>query len=168
MRNSWGRPPHNEMWSDIQAIAIWVVIVGVVGYLLFPSFFQNVYSALTNPLAQSTEINEISLPTTTNTGSTTSQTTEGLPDVYSSIYGESEFTDGYWVVFVADGELKQMQLSLETYNFIMKIIANDKQTEKNNTIIIAENGKVHKYIVSNEVFGIISNINTINAGGGTI
>jgi hypothetical protein len=59
-------------------------------------------------------------------------------------------------------------MSLETYNFIMKIIANDKQTEKNNTIIIAENGKVHKYLVSNEVFGIISNLNTINAGGGTI
>lgn len=113
MRNSWGRPPRNEIWTDIQAVAIWVVIVGVVGYLLFPSLYQSIYSALTSPIKESADVNEISLPTSTVTEPTTPQ----LPDVYSSVYGESEFTEGYWVVFVADGEFKQLKMSLRN-NFV--------------------------------------------------
>jgi hypothetical protein len=73
------------MWSDMQAIAVWVVIVGVVGYLLFPSFFQNVYSVLTNPLAESTQINEISLPTSTNNEAASALTTMVYRMFYNSI-----------------------------------------------------------------------------------
>ena len=63
MANTWGRPPKNDIWNDLRALALWVFIVGIVGYLLFPDFFHNVYEHLTMPATTENEsLGEITLP----------------------------------------------------------------------------------------------------------
>ncbi|HHV63973.1 MAG TPA: hypothetical protein GXX46_02690 [Peptococcaceae bacterium] len=166
MRSTWGRPPKNDIWSDIQALAIWIFIVGVVGYLLFPDFFHNVYNQLAAP-AETEEIGEITLPATNIDAEDYSNF--HLPSVYDSIYsGDSEISDGYWAIFVDDNQFKQLSLTAESYAFILRLIDGDRKAEIKNTLLLAANGQLHKYQVSAEVYNIILNLSAINARSGKI
>lgn len=165
MRNTWGRPPKNELWSDLQALAIWVFIIGIVGYLLFPGFFHNVYTALTDPLEDYDEIGEITLPTTTFESDSSSQ----LPDLDVSLYSDdSEISQGFWAIFVGDNQFKQLPLTTESYAFLLKIIDWDKKAESKNTLLLAANGKIHKHVVSDEIYEILLSLSKINARSGLI
>lgn len=168
MRNTWGRPPANNIWSDLRALALWIFIVGIVGYLLFPDFFHNVYNQLTVPAATSTqELDEITLPA--SPGTSVSESESELPSTYNSIYsGDSEISDGYWAIFVLDNEFTQLALTTDNYTFILKLIDTDTKAEVKNTLLLAANGKIKKYSVSDEVYGIVSNIYRINHRSGNI
>ncbi len=169
MPNAWGRPPKkNDIWSDLRALALWVFIVGIVGYLLFPDFFHNVYNQLTVTTAtDSQNLGEITLPSSTLDLSDSSQSK--LPSTYNSLYtGNSEISDGYWALFVVNNELKQMSLTTESYTFILTIIDADTKAQVKNTLLLAANGKIQKYVVSDEVYGIISNLNTIKTRTGKV
>lgn len=164
--NAWGRPPKNNIWGDLQALALWIFIVGVVGYLLFPDFFHNVYDQLTVSTETTQELGEITLPTTTTTD--TSDTTT-LPSVYDTLYnGESEISDGYWAIFVADSKFQQLSLTVDNYAFVLKVINGDTGAEVKNTLLLAANGSIHKYLVSDEVYDILYNLNKINIRSGEI
>jgi len=167
MRNAWGRSPQSDIWSDIRALAIWIFIVGIVGYLLFPGFFHNVYNQLTmTEPTESEDLGEITIPADTDLLDSTDNV---LPDVYNSIYsGDSEISDGYWAIFVADNEFKQMSLTAESYTFILKTIDADRKAEVSKTLLLAANGKIQKYTVSEEVYGIIANLNKIKTRSGNI
>lgn len=165
MGNAWGRPPKNDIWNDLRALALWVFIVGIVGYLLFPDFFHNVYEHLAMPVATETEdLGEIILPE-----NTTDTYDFQLPSTYNALYsGDSEISDGYWALFVVDNELKQMALSPESYTFILIVIDADTKAQIKNTLLLAANGSIKKYIVSDEVYGIISHLYKIKYRTGTI
>lgn len=166
MPNPWGRPPKNDIWSDIQALAIWIFIVGIVGYLLFPDFFHNVYDQLAIPGENTEEIGEITLPTSKIDNSSNDIQ---LPSVYDSLYsGDSEISDGYWAIFVGENEFKQLSLSTESYAFILRLIDGDRKAEVKNTLLLAANGKIQKYVVSDEVYGILLNLTKINSRSGKI
>lgn len=165
--NAWGRPPQNDLWGDIQALAIWIFIVGIVGYLLFPDFFHSVYDQLAAPPEETGELGEITLPATDLNLYDLSGSK--LPNVYDSIYtGDSEISDGYWALFVTDNEFRQLALSTESYAFILRLIDGDRKAEAKNTLLLAANGQIHKYMVSNEVYGILANLSKINGRTGQI
>lgn len=165
MRNTWGRPPKNELWSDLQALAIWVFIIGIVGYLLFPSFFHNVYTALTDPFEDYDEIGEITLPASAFEG----EPSEEPPDLDISLYSDdSEISQGFWAIFVGDNQFKQLPLTTESYAFLLKIIDGDKKAESKNTLLLAANGKIHKHEVSDEVYDILLSLSKINSRSGSI
>lgn len=168
MRNAWGRPPKNDLWNDMQALAIWIFIVGVVGYLLFPDFFHNVYDRLTIPATEDYELGEIVLPTSTIDQNNPAGT-GSLPDIYSALSaGDSEISTGYWALFVADNEFKQLALGTESYAFVLRLIDGDRKADLKNTMLLANNGKLNKYMVSDEVYAILQNLSQINTRTGKI
>ena len=170
MRNApWGRPQKNDIWSDIQALAIWIFIVGIVGYLLFPDFFHNVYDQIATPVYGTEEIGEIILPTSDIGLDYNSNNNTQLPNVYNALYsGDSEISDGYWAIFVGENDFKQLSLSTESYAFILRLIDGDRKAEVKNTLLLAANGKIQKYVVSDEIYTILSNISKINTRSGKV
>ncbi|MDQ7093942.1 hypothetical protein REC12_10105 [Desulfosporosinus sp. PR] len=173
MPGSWGRSPRNELWQDLQALALWILIIGVVGYILFPNFFKDVYGRLSDPAAQTSAINSnYTLNNTTDQtiDSSNPQTLFGqdFSSVTNSLYnGKSEVSSGYWVIFVASGEFKQLPVSSEAYAFLVRLIENDQNAAGKNTIILAANGQIRKVAVSEEIYSIITNLAVIGARSGS-
>lgn len=174
MPNHWRRPPRGEVWQDLQALALWILIIGVVGYILFPSFFKDIYSRLSEPVSQSSTLNDYTLNDTASTNTTTNTTTnadaanqqallgQDFSSVTNSLYnGNSEVSSGYWIIFVSDGDFKQLAVSSDAYNFLLRIIESDQGAIGKSTIILAANGQIQKYTVSEEIFQIINNMSLI-------
>lgn len=160
MPNFWGRSPRNRMGQDMQALVIWVFIIGVVAYLLFPTFFKDVFSRMSDPVADTSSLAEVTLPETTGSEL---EKTQDYPSVTNSLYnGRDEVATGYWVIFVAEGEFKQLSVTNESYTFLLHLIEDDQKTAGQNSVILASNGQIHKYLVSDEVYKIIINMETIS------
>jgi len=169
MPSSWGRPPRNEIWQDLQALALWILIIGVVGYVLFPNFFKDIYSRLSDPVTQTTTLNDnYTLNNSSNlyTDLTTPQSLLGqdFSSVTNALYnnGNNEVSSGYWVIFVSEGEFKQLAVSTEAYAFLLRLIESDQKVTGKSTVILASNGQIRKYTVSEEIYAIINNISLIS------
>ena len=165
MPNTWGRPPRNEIWQDIQALALWILIIGVVGYVLFPNFFKDIYSKLSvsDPAAQTSTLNDsYMLNNSINTNVNDQQMLLGqdFSSVSNALYNNvnDEVSSGYWVIFVSEGEFKQLAVSTEAYEFLLRLIESDQKATGKSTVIIAANGKIQKFTVSEEIYTIINNI----------
>lgn len=165
MPSTWGRPPRNDIWRDLQALALWILIIGVVGYVLFPSFFKDIYSHLTDPVTQASTINDqytLNSSANTNSDITNDQNFlgEGFSSVSDALYNNStnEVSIGYWVIFVADGEFKQLSVSSDSYAYILRLIESDKNAAGKITVILSSNGQISKYNVSDEIYAIITNM----------
>lgn len=172
MPNNWGRPPRHEMWQDLQALAIWVLIIGVVGYLLFPNFFKDIYTRLATPVTATGNLSDVNLPNTQNSVDTSTATdssanilpSDGSSNVYSTLYsGRNDISSGYWVIFVAENAFNQLSVSSDTYAFLQRVIESDQKNGGKNAIILAANGQIQKYNVSDEIYAIISNLAIIDS-----
>jgi len=171
MPNTWGRRPRNELRQDLQALALWILIIGVVGFVLFPNFFKNVYSHLSDPVAQTSTTNDqYTLNNSTNLTNTDPSVTDpqtslgqDFSNVSNALYnnGKNEVSSGYWVIFVAEGEFKQLAVSSDAYAFLLKLIQSDQNASGNSTIILAANGQIRKFSVSEEIYAIINKMNVI-------
>ena len=171
MQGAWGRPPRNDLWKDLQALALWVLIIGVVGYVIFPNFFKEIYSklSLSDTATQTSTLDgDYTLGTTTNpdpNAVVSPQTVIGqdLSSVTSALYnnGKNEISSGYWVIFVAEGEFKQLAVSSEAYAFILPLIESDQSVEGKSTVILAANGQIKNFKVSDEIYAIINNMSLI-------
>lgn len=163
MPNNWRRSPRNDLWQDLQALALWILIIGVVGYILFPNFFKDIYTRLSDTTSSTSSINENytlnnSLP---NSDISSSQSLIGqqFPDVSNALYnGNNEVSSGYWVIYVADGGFKQLAVSTEAYSFLLRLIESEQNVEGKNTVMLVSNGQLQKYIVSDEIYAIITNM----------
>lgn len=171
MPNSWGRPPRNDMWQDMQALAFWVLIIGVVGLFIFPNFFKDVYSRLTDPTTtvatdtgDLTDYSGLNLDSSNLTQDTSSLLYPGYSsNVLTGLYGNNnEVSTGYWVIFVAEGEFNQLSVTSETYTFLTNLISKDTKADLKNTVILASNGQILKFTVSEEVYSIITNMALID------
>ncbi|HBV88049.1 hypothetical protein [Desulfosporosinus sp.] len=165
MSNTWGRPPRNEIWQDLQALALWILIIGVVGYVLFPNFFKDIYSHLAEPVTQTSTLNDqYTLNNSLNpyTDFTDNQNFLGqdFSSVSNALYSNSnnEVSSGFWVIFVADGEFKQMSVSSDAYAYLQRLIESDQNASGKTTIILSANGQIRKYVVSDEIYAIITNM----------
>ena len=178
MPNPWGRSPRNDFWQDLQALAFWVVIVGLICYIIFPSFFSDVYSRLTDPKtevvnADSGTYDPNSLTDSYDLGNYGTFGTNNelyfsqdyqIPNaIQSTMYNlGNEISIGYWVLFVAEDNFQQLSITSEAYTFLLRIIEKDKLQEGKNTIILASNGQIKKFVVSNEVYSIITSMAVID------
>lgn len=180
MPNSWGRPPHNEIWQDIQALAFWVLLIGVGAYILFPNFFSDVYSRLTDPAAQLVDnstgtydpdnsgydpqdsYDPYSTSTLTDTSPGYLYSTDNYGSSTSSLYLSNEVSTGYWVLFVSDGDFKQLSVTTEAYTFLLRLIEKDQTGEGKNTLILTANGQIRKFQVTEEIYGIVNNMAAID------
>lgn len=179
MPSSWGRPPRGDNWQDLQTLVVWVLVIGVVGYLLFPNFFKDVWSRLTTPVASETSISDVSLPgsgnsttdsSTANSSSlnlqdpTSSLTMPDYPSVYSTLYNSNnQITSGYWVIYVADGKFGQFALTSESYAYLGHLIESDQKAVPKEKVILAANGQIRQYEVSEEIYNIILAMAAIDA-----
>ena len=168
MPNTWGRPPRSELWQDLQALALWILIIGVVGYILFPNFFKDIYSRLAEPATQTSTLNDnytLNNSVNANTDGTNPQAQLGqdFSSVADALYnnGNSEVSSGYWIIFVAEGQFKQLAVSSEAYAFLLRIIEGDQNATGKSTVILAANGQIRKFTVSEEVYTIIMNMSLI-------
>lgn len=161
MARGWGRSPRNEFWKDMQALAVWVLIIGVVGFLIFPGFFKDIYARLTDQATETSALNEYSL----NNSSVYD------PDLYNQqyLYGQNsseaaassgidEIASGYWIIFVAEEEFKQLEVSSEAYDFLLRLIESDQSAEGQTTVMLTANGHLRKFTVSAEIEAIIQNM----------
>ena len=165
MQGTWGRPPRNDLWKDLQALALWVLIIGIVGYVIFPSFFKDIYSKLSvTDTASSTLDGNYTLDYSTklDTNAVDPQTVLGqdFSSVTKALYnnGKNEISSGYWIIFVADGEFKQLAVSSEAYAFILPLIESDQSVEGKSTVILVANGQIKNFKVSEEIYAIINNM----------
>ena len=165
MPSAWGRPPRNDLWQDLQAVALWILIIGVVGYIVFPNFFKDIYSRLSDPVTQTSTLNDNytlnnSANLNTNTNDQQALLGQDLSNVSNALYnnGKNEVSSGYWVIFVAEGAFKQLAVSSEAYAFLLRLIESDQSVEGKSTVILATNGQIRKFTVREEIYTIINNM----------
>lgn len=163
-----GRRTHrNPYGKDLQGIAVWLIIVGVAFVLLFPSFFKGVYTRLSEQSAVTAESTNTALTTQDSSSNTTTGNLDNyasdLTDVTKTLSPDqtSEVSSGYWAIFVRSGEFTELPLSNDTYTFVEKLIENDRKGVMKNTLILAANGQIQKFVVSDELYGIVTNIAVI-------
>jgi len=168
MPSAWGRPPRNDLWQDLQALALWILIIGVVGYILFPNFFKDIYSRLSDPVTQTSSLNENytlnnDANFNANTNDPQSMFGQDFSSVSNTLYnnGKNEVSSGYWVIFVAEGEFKQLAVSSDAYSFLLRLIESDQSVEGKSTVILTANGQIQKFAVSEEIYAIINNMTLI-------
>ena len=165
MPSAWGRPPRNDLWKDLQALALWILIIGVVGYIVFPTFFKDIYSRLSDPVTQASTLNDnytLNNSANLNTNANDQQALLGQDSssVSNALYnnGKNEVSSGYWIIFVAEGEFKQLAVSSDAYAFLLRLIESDQSVEGKSAAILAANGQLRKFTVSEEIYTIINNM----------
>jgi len=167
MQSAWGRPPRKDLWKDLQALALWILIIGVVGYVIFPNLFKDIYSKLSvsDPATQTSTLNDNSTldnSTNLNTNANDQQTLLGQDSssVSDALYnnGKNEVSSGYWIIFVAEGEFKQLAVSSDAYAFLLRLIESDQSVEGKSTVVLTANGQIRKFTVSEEIYTIINNM----------
>ena len=173
LMSDWGHQQQRKQpWSDFKMIALWVFIIGAVGYLLFP----NILSFLSNQNADAaTTMGDVVLPDPSGADVSTvsDAVSEGLTlsDLFDQPEQESNVSTGYWIMFVGDSELKELQLTASAYEFVMSVLDKDIRTQElEGTIplLVATNGQLKKYLVSDQVFDIINNLTDIAGRAGSI
>lgn len=153
-RSPWGRP-QNGFIQDLQALAFWIVVIGLLGYLLFPNFFSDLVSRL--------KLSEETTTQTTQTDTTTQTPTLDFPTVFQEVYGSdkvAELSQGYWAIFIKEGQFEQLALSEEAYRFLVGVIEKDR-AGGNQKVILAANGQVRQILVSEEVYSVVSQLAVI-------
>lgn len=157
MPNSWGKPPYPG--RDFKGLAFWVLVIGIVLFLIFPNFFKGIYSGLTEATSGTSNLGDVSLPTDANSGDagTSAQGTLTLGgDTASGV------SSGYWIIFVGNGEFKQLSVNEATYNFILNLIQSDPDKSSPQTVMLVRNGQIAQYEVNQDIYSIINNVATIN------
>jgi len=54
-------------------------------------------------------------------------------------------------------------VSSDAYAFLLRLIESDQNSTSKSTVILAANGQIHKYVVSDEIYAIVNNMNLIVA-----
>jgi len=174
MSSLWGRPPRKEVWQDVQTLAFWILLIGVGAFILFPKFFGDVYARLTDPFTQTVDTTGSYNPgyaqydiediyTSTSYDDGTSYLSSGSYSTSPTIpYLGNEVASGYWVLFVAEGDFKQLSVTYDTYTFLLRLIEKDLLGEGRNTLILVANGQIKKFTVTNEIYQIVTNLAAID------
>lgn len=165
MPSAWGRPPRSDLWKDLQALALWILIIGVVGYILFPNFFKDIYTRLSDPVTQTSTLNDnytLNNSANLNANAYDQQTllAQDFSNVSNALYnnGKNEVSSGNWIIFVAGGEFKQLAVSSEAYAFLLRLIESDQSIEGKSSVILVTNGQIRKFTVTEEIYSIINNM----------
>lgn len=187
MQNRRGRTPYGLNQQQIGVFGAGLAIL-IVAYVLYQLFFSNGYyslrpsltansSSLLNPSSsyqnnyQGNGWNSYSPYSATqsssgyydssnyNSGNYNSYTYSNPSSLNSSTRNDT--LTGYWILFDSNGTITQFNLSTNDYAFIQRLIQNDNKGIPKIKIFLVENGQTRQYIVSNELYTIIANMNFI-------
>ena len=165
MPNQWGRMPSVEKRQSIRKLVSVIVLIGIIAYLLLPKFTNEIYFLL-NPTYAATNYNNNSLPGTSNSSmqnlSTYSIQDPPSTSTLSSQTGNNEVTTGYWLLFVTNGTMSQLPVDAETTTFIQQLIEKDRKSTGKNKLFLVENGRFRQYMVSDEIYSVVSNLSIID------
>ena len=164
MSNQWGSIPRIKKHLSIGKLVSVIVLFGILMYLFFPRFI-NKMDSLINPTYAATNSNDYSLPNTNNSSALKSPTysIQNSPSTYNTFSDKkSEVTTGYWLLFVVNGQMSQLSSDVETTTFIQQLIESDRKSTGNNTLFLVENGRFRQYMVSNEIYSVVSNLSVID------
>lgn len=172
MPNQWWRQLNGKINQDLLTLPLVIVVIGIIGYLLFPNFFSDIYSYI-NPTVTTTSLNNVTLPSTSdpnnlNSFSYSSQTLPDTNNTLTSGNGNNDITTGYWILVVTNGAFQQLSVNAQDYAFVQRLINTDSKGTPANTVFLIDNGQIHKYVVSNELYSVISNMATIETRASSI
>ena len=157
------RQPRSEFRPDIGTLALGIVIIGIVGYLLFSTFFKDIGDST----IAATSLNNINLPSTTNPNDLypPSSSSQLFPSANNTMNlgVENSVTSGYGVLYVSNGISQQLSVNAQDYAFLQGLFQSDNKGIGAITVFLVDNSQIHQYIVSNETYSIISNIASIKA-----
>lgn len=166
MSNQWGHPQRAaKRQLTVKLLSIFVLI-GIVAYLFFPEFKNKINPFLRPTYAAPTSDN-YSLPTTNNSLAQNSPTysiqDSPITDNLSSDNKNNEVTTGYWLLFVANAQMSQLSVEAETITFIQQLIEIDRKSTGANTLMLVENGRFRQYMVSDEIYSVVTNLLVITS-----
>lgn len=161
MSKPWERQPR------IPELLIWIVIICIIGYLLFPNLFRDISSSLTpttaTPYLSSVNPSSTNDLNTLNSTNSSSQLFPSVNNTTSSGNGDNVLASGYWILFVSNGASQQLSISTQDYSFVQGLIQSDNKGSAAVKIFLIDNGQIHQYTVSNEIYAILSNMAIIAA-----
>ncbi len=165
MSNSWGNRSGFKNGKELFTLLLGLIIFIMILNHFCPGLFANISSIL-NP-DSTVSADNINLPVTDYQDAAaaldSSQISTDIGNTLTSGVNNAnnEISTGYWIIFSLDGSLQQFSVSAQDCTFIKDFIQKDNQTTPANVIYLVQNGQIQKYAVSNEMFSIISNLETI-------
>ena len=184
MQNRRGRMPNGFNQQQISIFGAGLAIL-FIAYILYQFFFSNGYYSLRPSLSatSSSLLNTSSSYLNSSQGNGwNSYSPYSASQSSSSYYDSSNYNSpnynysnpsslntsvrndtltGYWILFDSNGAITQFNLSANDYAFIQRLIQNDNKGIPKIKIFLIENGQTRQYIVSNELYTIIANMNFI-------
>lgn len=174
MQNQRGRIPYGMKQQEIGTLVFGIALI-IIFYLVYQFFFKggsyNLGSSLTatsqiyQPSTYSTNnLNAYSNPSPSSSNLYDSSTFSSFDYSNQNSLTTSEKSDvltGYWILFDNNGVITQFYLNVNDYAFIQRLIQNDNKGIPKIKIFLVENGRTRKYIISNELYSIITNMNYI-------
>jgi len=166
MSNQWGRQP---MGKDSLTLVLGIVIIGIIAYLLLPNISRGINSSA-DPTVTATSLNNDNQPNTNDPYALNSNSsgypTQNIPSVNNTLIngngnGNNEITTGYWILFLYNGTIQQLPINAQDYAFVQGLVNSDTKGTPTNPIFLVENGQIQKYVVNNETYSIISNMDII-------
>ncbi|WP_298198445.1 hypothetical protein [Desulfosporosinus sp.] len=174
MQNQRGRIPYGMKQQEIGTLVFGIAIIIII-YLVYQFFFKGGSYALRSSLATTSQIYQPSTYPTNNLNAY-SYPSPSPSNIYdSSTFSSFDYSNqnslttseksdiltGYWILFDNNGVITQFNLNANDYAFIQRLIQNDNKGVPKIKIFLVENGRTRKYIVSNELYSIITNLNYI-------
>jgi len=174
MQNQRGRIPYGIKQQEIGILVFGIAII-IIFYLVYQFFFKGGSYTLSSSLAATSQIyqpsnyptnnfNAYSYPSPSSSNLYDSSTFSLFDYSIQNSLTTSEKSDtltGYWILFDNNGVINQLNLNINDYAFIQRLIQNDNKGIPKIKIFLVENGRTRRYIVSNELFSIITNLNYI-------
>lgn len=168
MSNQWGRTQRNRP-SIVKGIAFFL-FVSILAYLSFPGLKNMIYPLL-KPTYAATNSSNNTLPKTNNSLTQSSPPdsilTYPIQDSLSTynLVNETknnEVTTGFWLLFVAKGQISQLSVDAETIAFIQLLINKDLRSSGKNNLVLVENGRFRQYMISDEINSVVASLSVID------
>lgn len=173
-----GRKLYGINQEQVGSSVFAIVIIVIILYLSYKIFFKGGYYSLGSsfPATSLTKQSSSYQPSDWNAYNYSSLPVQSSSNLYeSSNYNSFDYSSqsslttsekndtltGYWILFESNGTITQLNLSANDYAFIQRLIQNDNKGIPKIKIFLVENGKTRQYIVSNELYTIIVNMNFI-------
>ncbi|WP_088189613.1 hypothetical protein [Desulfosporosinus sp. FKA] len=162
------RQPNGDFRQDLGTLAVGILVIVVIGYFLFHGYLET----SNNQSVPASNSNDVNLPNTNdlNNNSNDPNSPNYSPQISPSgnitmnIGSENNaLTSGYWILYVSDGTSQQLSVTAQDYAFLQTLIQNDSKGSSSVTIFLIDNGLIHQYNISKEIYSIITNIAAIKA-----
>lgn len=159
MSNQQGR---QSLKKYPQTLLLWIIIIGIIGYLLLPNFSE------TTPPIMDSRLDNANQPRTNDPNPLNSSdfpipNSTSVNDTLNSAIGNDKLSNGYWILFVSNDAVQQFFANAQVYAFLKELINSDSKGTPKITVFLIDNGKINQHVVSNEIYSVISHLIAIES-----